>query len=78
AISSSGKSENILRGAAAARKNRMGVITLSGFAADNPLRAMGDVNFYVPSFRYGHVEIVHLSICHHLVDCLMQEQKSNG
>jgi D-sedoheptulose 7-phosphate isomerase len=78
AISSSGKSENILRGAAAARKNKMGVITLSGFAADNPLRTMGDVNFYVPSSRYGHVEIVHLSICHHLVDCLMQEQKSNG
>lgn len=78
AISSSGRSENILRGVSAARKNRMGVVTLSGFEPENPLRGKGDVNFYVPSSRYGHVEIVHLSICHHLVDHLMREQKTNG
>ncbi len=78
AISSSGKSENILRGVAAARKNQMRVITLSGFAPENPLRTTGDVNFYVPSSSYGDVEIVHLSICHHLVDHLMKEQKANG
>jgi len=74
AISSSGKSENILRGVAAARKNQMGIITLSGFAQENPLRKMGNVNFYVPCSEYGHVEIVHLSICHHLVDQLAKEK----
>ena len=40
---------------------------LSGFDADNPLRAMGRVNFYVPSRDYGHVEITHLAILHSMV-----------
>jgi len=64
AISSSGRSKNILRGVKAARKRDCFVITLSGFDVDNPLRSMGDINFYVPSHNYGHVEILHHSICH--------------
>lgn len=68
AISSSGRSPNILRGVEAARKLGCGVITLSGFGADNPLRRLGDVNFYVPAGEYGFVEITHLSICHALLD----------
>jgi D-sedoheptulose 7-phosphate isomerase len=43
-----GSSENIPRGTRAAR-GRLRVITMSGFAKDNPLRALGDLNFYVPS-----------------------------
>lgn len=67
AISSSGKSENILKAAEAA--NDIGaVITLSGFAPDNPLRKLGNVNFYVPSSDYGIVETAHLAILHALLD----------
>ena len=68
AISSSGRSLNILNGVAAARKNGCGVVTFSGFAADNPLRSLGNINFYVPSESYGYVEITHLSICHSILD----------
>jgi D-sedoheptulose 7-phosphate isomerase len=71
AISSSGQSENILRAARAARKAGCRVVTLSGFAADNPLRQLGDVNFYVPSRAYGHVEIAHASITQFLTDALI-------
>jgi len=68
AISSSGRSPNILRGVAAARAGGCRVVTLSGFAPDNPLRVLGDVNFHVPSDAYGHVETTHVSICQAIVD----------
>ncbi len=71
AISSSGRSENILRGVGAARKTGAAVVTFSGFKPDNPLRGMGDYNFYVPSGSYGYVEIVHQAIVHALLDLIM-------
>ena len=74
AISSSGKSENILRGVQAARNSQCKVITFSGFKNDNPLRSMGDYNFYVASPSYGPVEIIHLSLCHCICDCIIQEK----
>ena len=70
-ISSSGSSQNILNAAAAAKKAGCFIVTLSGFDADNPLRKMGDFNFYLPSRSYGNVEIIHLAICHAIVDKLM-------
>lgn len=71
AISSSGRSENILRGVKAARAKGCRIITLSGFDSDNPLSIMGDINFYVPSKEYGPVEVLHHSICHCILDTLM-------
>jgi D-sedoheptulose 7-phosphate isomerase len=68
AISSSGKSPNILAGVAAARARDCGVITFSGFSEDNSLRRTGDVNFYVRSFEYGFVEVAHLALCHAILD----------
>lgn len=68
AISSSGRSANILNAVKAARAAGCSVITLSGFGADNPLRRLGDINFYLASDRYGFVEIGHLTICHAILD----------
>ena len=68
AISSSGRSENILGAVKAARNRCCNVITLSGFGSRNRLRRMGDLNFYVPSHRYGLVEIAHLALCHAALD----------
>lgn len=76
AISSSGKSENILRGVRSARLNGCAVITLSGFKKNNPLSLSGDFNFYVPLSLYGPVEIAHHSICHCLVDIIIE--RKNG
>lgn len=70
AISSSGRSDNILKAVAQARKNGCLVICLSGFSSRNPLRRKGDVNFYAPSSSYGDVEIAHLAICHTITDIL--------
>jgi len=77
AISSSGKSENIIRGVQAAKTSQCKVITFSGFKNDNPLRSMGDYNFYVASPLYGPVEIIHLSICHCICDAIIQEKSKS-
>jgi D-sedoheptulose 7-phosphate isomerase len=68
AISSSGRSANILNAVAAARAAKCAVVTFSGFTPDNPLRRLGDLNFYVDADRYGFVEIGHLTICHAILD----------
>jgi D-sedoheptulose 7-phosphate isomerase len=70
AISSSGKSENILRGVNTAKSKECSVITLSGFKDDNPLSLAGDFNFYVPAQEYGPVEVIHHSICHCILDVI--------
>ena len=68
AISSSGRSANILNAVKSARVAKCAVVTLSGFSPENPLRSLGDVNFYLASDRYGFVEIGHLTICHAILD----------
>ena len=76
AISSSGRSENILLAVNTARKKECKVITMSGFAADTPLRLRGDLNFYVASDSYGHVETTHLTLCHCILDTIMSRRAS--
>ncbi len=70
AISSSGRSANILNAVDAALAAGCTVTTMSGFKPDNPLRRKGEWNFYVASDRYGFVEIGHLTICHAVLDFL--------
>ena len=68
AISSAGRSVNI-RNAAAQMMNAGGsVITLSGFARDNPLRCMGDINIWLDVSDYGLVEVGHQFILHNMSD----------
>ena len=71
AISSSGKSPNILNAARTARGLGCTILTMSGFGADNPLRRLGAYNLYVPSGSYGFVEIAHLAVCHCILDTAM-------
>ena len=60
AISSSGQSPNILNACQAARHQRFAaVVTFSGLSADNPLRRLGDHNFWVDSRAYNLVETIH-------------------
>lgn len=73
AISSSGKSKNILNAVTEGKRKGCFVITFSGFLPANPLRKTGNINFYVPSSSYGAVEIAHLAICHAVVDILYKK-----
>ena len=59
-ISSSGSSKNMLNGIKAARNKKFkAAITFSGFKEDNPLRQLGDYNFWVDSKAYNYVENIH-------------------
>jgi D-sedoheptulose 7-phosphate isomerase len=69
-ISSSGRSANILNAVKAGDAAGCTVVTLSGFNANNPLRGLGEFNFFIDSDRYGFVEIGHLTICHAVLDFL--------
>jgi D-sedoheptulose 7-phosphate isomerase len=68
AISSSGRSPNILGAVKMARTRDCKVATFSGFTDENELRSTGDVNFYVRSREYGFVEVAHLALCHAVLD----------
>ncbi|MBI4665246.1 MAG: SIS domain-containing protein [Nitrospinae bacterium] len=68
AISSSGRSENILNAVSVARELGMTVITLSAMSSENPLRMGGSLNAYVPAETYGHAETCHAAILHFWMD----------
>lgn len=72
AISSSGKSQNILSAVKIARSMGLSIITLSGFDSSNPLRKIGDVNFWVNAKSYGMVEITHLAVLHSILDMICE------
>lgn len=76
AISSSGQSQNVILAAGAAREIGCAVVTMSAFKSDNPLRSCGDLNFWVPTDRYGFAEIGHLALCHTVLDGLMTKELS--
>lgn len=68
AISSSGRSKSIVNAVQSARRAGCVVLTYSGFDADNTLRSMGDVNYYIQSHEYGMVELAHASLIHAIAD----------
>ncbi|WP_320040106.1 SIS domain-containing protein [uncultured Desulfobacter sp.] len=76
AISSSGASENILRAAKKARAIGMKIFTMTGFQQDNPLRKMGELNFYIKSDSYGIVELAHSCIAHCVTDTILMTSKN--
>ncbi len=68
AISSGGSSANILNAVKVAKTKGLSTITFSGFDANNPLRQLGDINFWVDSKAYGYVELFHNFLIHYIND----------
>ncbi len=67
-ISSSGKSKNMLNACKAARRKKIQkIITLTGNKKNNPLSKLGDINLWVDSNIYNHIENTHqiwlLAVC---------------
>ena len=75
AISSSGKSANILSAVQTTKKLGGRVITLSAMSADNPLRQGGELNFYVPAQSYGMAETCHAALLHFWIDKIVSATK---
>lgn len=72
-ISSSGSSPNIVTGAKRARELGLTVVGFSGFSADNPLRDLSDIDFWVDSCGYNIVECTHMVWLMAVVDFLIGE-----
>ncbi len=66
-ISSSGKSPNMIRAADYACRRGYKLVTLTGFAPENPLKMRGHLNFWVDSRAYNIIEMTHhiwlLAVC---------------
>jgi D-sedoheptulose 7-phosphate isomerase len=75
AMSASGRSKNIIRAAEYARSTGMGVVTFSGFDANNDLRKLGDMNFYTPVWRVGFVQLAQFALLHAIYD---QQRVADG
>lgn len=73
AISSSGRSANIVRALAWARDNRLRTIALTGFSGGEA-RALADVTIHVDGTNYGVVEDVHQAVMHGLAQYIRQSR----
>ncbi len=58
-ISSSGQSRNIINAANHAKKMGLPLITFTGFDTTNPVRDLGNENFWVDSQNYNVTEAIH-------------------
>ena len=58
--SCSGSSPNVVNAAKYAKSVGLKVVTFTGFGEDNPLKALGDINFWVDSKAYNIVEGIHM------------------
>ena len=69
-ISSSGESDNIILAADYCKNNRVKLITMTGFIKGNRLNKYGNINFWVDSKTYNHIEMTHhiilTSICDYI------------
>jgi len=72
-ISSSGTSKNIINGAKAAKSIGLEVLTFSGFSSGNPLRALGDINYWVESDSFNVIEMTHHIWLVAMVDYLVEK-----
>jgi phosphoheptose isomerase len=75
AVSSSGRSPNIVRALTWARDNGLATIALTGFAGGSA-RTVADVAVHVGSTNYGVVEDLHQAITHALAQYLRQSRMS--
>ena len=59
-ISSSGKSQNMIKACEAAKNKKIPkIITFTGHDKDNPLSKLGDINFWINSKAYNFIENTH-------------------
>ena len=71
-ISSSGSSPNMINAAQFAKKKKIkSIITFTGNKNDNELKKLGDINFWVNSASYNHIENVHQILLLSIVDLII-------
>ena len=70
-ISVSGESPSVVNAAKLAKEREIQVVTFSGRYANNALRSLGDINFWVDSHAYNIVECIHMIWVTTVIDALI-------
>tara|TARA_B100000900_G_scaffold377105_1_gene360282 strand:+ start:115 stop:681 length:567 start_codon:yes stop_codon:yes gene_type:complete len=71
-ISASGNSPNMLNGAKICKQKKIRkIITFTGNDKNNSLSKLGDINFWVDSKAYNHVENIHQILLLSIVDLII-------
>ena len=70
-ISSSGKSPNVVKATQRGKELGLYVAAFTGFAKDNPLGTVSDINFWVDSRSYNIIECTHMIWLTAVVDLLI-------
>tara|TARA_B100001564_G_scaffold331710_1_gene317958 strand:+ start:2022 stop:2585 length:564 start_codon:yes stop_codon:yes gene_type:complete len=71
-ISSSGKSLNMINAVKEAKKKKIRkIITFTGHKKNNSLSKLGDINFWINSKSYNHIENMHQIILLSIVDLII-------
>lgn len=79
-ISAGGNSPNMINAANFAKKNKIkSIITFSGNKDGNQLQKLGNINFWVNSSSYNHIENIHQILLLSIVDLIIgkSEYKPN-
>jgi len=76
AISSSGRSLNVLNAANAAIELGASVVTCTGFDPDNPIQTKGNTNFHVSSHNYPLVEASHMAILDSILQASIRTRRT--
>ena len=75
-ISAGGNSPNMVNAANFAKKNKINkIITFTGNDENNKLSRLGDVNFWVDSKAYNHIENTHQILLLSLVDLIIGKKE---
>jgi D-sedoheptulose 7-phosphate isomerase len=78
AISTSGKSKNVLKAAQVARSKGMHVIALTGHA-NSPLSAFAEIDVCTPGGRYAdRVQELHIKVIHILIELIEELSKEKS
>jgi D-sedoheptulose 7-phosphate isomerase len=74
-ISSSGESKNMINGCVAALKKRcFPIVTFTGFKKRNSLSKKGDINIWVNSKKYNHIENSHQFFLLSIIDSIKEDK----
>jgi D-sedoheptulose 7-phosphate isomerase len=76
-ISSSGSSKNMVNAAKKAKDLGLILVTFSGFSTDNPLKQLGDLNFWLSSKAYNIIENTHSIWITTVVDMILGKAEYN-
>ncbi len=72
-ISVSGKSPSVVKAAEAAKAMGLKVVTFTGRRSDNPLKQLGDINFWVDCHAYNVVECIHMIWITATIDAVIEK-----